>query len=651
MHLVSVSRMINLFAATGHINYAKSSRLYLQLMYQLPTEHPWLYRCFIEQGFHVVRRTSRYWAGLWTDLIIEQVMMRSIKSRGGITRGRGITETVRLQWIYSMHKCAGIHNAMTTITNSEHRTSEQHVDLGTSRSNRDFRDLSKIQEWFNHHKLRSLSSGLTATDGDGINCHNTEEVGRKIQKHLDNISVLEASIKKSEQVKSLNHLYPRIQVDKEKVQINPTLLFSRLIAIVQREEDMIPYFDYELTAIPTSLFKDHAMRKTTKAQLAKALMSNVQPSQRNTQIHHVLDGGALIHRVKWPKGATYSEIAKTYVSYVHQHYGHSCIIFDGYKQGPSIKDHEHQRRLKKTCADIQLGEFMQAHHNQQIFLSNENNKNQFILLLSKHLEADGNIADGDADTMIVTCVLQYAGQESEVNVVADDTDVLVLLMYHWKHNMADVYFLSEVKKNMMVWKIHDLVIKAGEIITSHLLFLHAWSGCDTTSATFGHGITSLLKRIKECKEIQQISSLMSEYSATAEQISKAGTRLFVITYGGKQEDSLNSLRYIKFMEMVSSSKASLDPQKLSPTERAAHFHSLRVHLQVIIWKKLSNNSLNPKQWGWKLEGSAFTSTMTDLNAAPDNLLKFVRCKCNGVNVSCHPKILVAPTCAPVVKMD
>ena len=224
--------MINLFAATGHINYAKSSRLYLQLMYQLSTEHPWLYRCFIEQGFHVVRRTSRYWAGLWTDLIIEQVMMRSIRSHGGLTRGRGITETVRLQWIYSMHKCAGIHNAMTTITNSEHRTSEQHVDLGTSRSNRDFRDLSKIQEWFNHHKLRSLSSGLTATDGDGINCHNTEEVGRKIQRHLDNISVLEASIKKSEQVKSLNHLYPGIQVDKEKVQINPTLLFSRLIAIV-----------------------------------------------------------------------------------------------------------------------------------------------------------------------------------------------------------------------------------------------------------------------------------------------------------------------------------------------------------------------------------------------------------------------------------
>ena len=141
-------------------------------------------------------------------------------------------------------------------------------------------------------------------------------------------SCLEASIKKSEQVKSLYHLYLGIQVDKEKVQINPTLLFSRLIAIVQREEDINLYFNYELTTIPTSLFKDYAMRKTAKAQLAKALLSNVQPSERNTQLHHVLDGGALIHRVKWQKGATYREIAKSYLSYVHQHYGRSCIIFD-----------------------------------------------------------------------------------------------------------------------------------------------------------------------------------------------------------------------------------------------------------------------------------------------------------------------------------
>ena len=120
--------------------------------------------------------------------------------------------------------------------------------------------------------------------------------------------------------------------------------------------------------------------------------------------------------------------------------------------------------------------------------------------------------------------------------------------------------------------------------------------------------------------------MISEPDMTVEQIGKGGIRLFVVMYGGKREDSLNSLRYAKFMEMISS-KTSLDPQKLPPTERAAHFHSLRVHLQVILWRKLRNDELDHKHWGWKLKGTVLTPVMTDLDAAPESLLKFVRCKC------------------------
>ena len=234
--------MMNLFAATGHINY-------------------------VEQGFHSVHRSSRYWVGLWTNLVIEQVMMQSIKSRGGLTRGRGMTETVRLQWIYSMHKCAGVHDAMTAITNLKHNTSDQHVELGISRYKRDFKDLCSIQEWFDQHepfdinepRLRSLSLSLIAAEGDGINCDKTEQIGAQIQKQLDNINVTEGSIKRIQQVQSLNHLLPGLKVDKKQVYINPTILFSMLIAIIQREEEISPYFDYELTVIPISLFKDNTI--------------------------------------------------------------------------------------------------------------------------------------------------------------------------------------------------------------------------------------------------------------------------------------------------------------------------------------------------------------------------------------------------------
>ena len=68
------------------------------------------------------------------------------------------------------------------------------------------------------------------------------------------------------------------------------------------------------------LFKDCAICKTKKAPLARFLTNDVQSSERNSQICHVLDDGALIHRIKWPKKATYRDAANVYVQYVHQHY-------------------------------------------------------------------------------------------------------------------------------------------------------------------------------------------------------------------------------------------------------------------------------------------------------------------------------------------
>ena len=59
--------------------------------------------------------------------------------------------------------------------------------------------------------------------------------------------------------------------------------------------------------------------------------------------------------------------------------------------------------------------------------------------------------------------------------------------------MGAIYFKSEAKK--MVWKIQDIIESTGELLTSHILFIHAWSGCDTTSATYGQGKTFYLKSL------------------------------------------------------------------------------------------------------------------------------------------------------------
>ena len=98
--------------------------IYLQQMEKLPDTHPIVHQQF-EPGLHVVRRSDRFWAGLSTDLFIEQVLMRSVKSNGDMTRGRGMTEMQRNVWLLSMPACAQINEAMQQLTGVQYSTSEQ----------------------------------------------------------------------------------------------------------------------------------------------------------------------------------------------------------------------------------------------------------------------------------------------------------------------------------------------------------------------------------------------------------------------------------------------------------------------------------------------------------------------------------------------
>ena len=91
----------------------------------------------------------------------------------------------------------------------------------------------------------------------------------------------------------------------------------------------------------------------------------------------------------------------------------------------------------------------------------------------------------------MSAALQYAVNiDNDIVVVAGDADILVLLMFHWKEGM-NIYMPAETpnKKDVdcQFWKIGNLVKEAGEVATSHILFVHAWSGCDFTSAIYGQG--------------------------------------------------------------------------------------------------------------------------------------------------------------------
>ena len=84
LHLLSVQEMLPYLAAAGHNLYIKSAYIYLSQMQNLNATYPDIYAHFM-RGHHVVHRSDRLWAGLSMDLAIEQVLMRSVKSTGGLT--------------------------------------------------------------------------------------------------------------------------------------------------------------------------------------------------------------------------------------------------------------------------------------------------------------------------------------------------------------------------------------------------------------------------------------------------------------------------------------------------------------------------------------------------------------------------------------
>lgn len=104
--------MMPFMAASGHNMYVKSLNIYLQKMRQLESTHPQVYKRFTEDVLQVVRRSNEYWAGLSSDLVIEQVLMQSIKTTGGLTHGRGMSETQHLVWVLSNPTTSEINTAM-----------------------------------------------------------------------------------------------------------------------------------------------------------------------------------------------------------------------------------------------------------------------------------------------------------------------------------------------------------------------------------------------------------------------------------------------------------------------------------------------------------------------------------------------------------
>ena len=636
LHLQAVREALPYLAASGHNLYAKSARIYLQSMVELETTHPDVYKAF-KDGYHVARRSDREWAGLSTDLMIEQVLMRSVKTSGGLTRGRGMTETQRLLWVMSMSACAEVNRALQELTGINYATGEQNKEMAEARKARDTKDTTMLVMALTDRNpfdecdaLFNIMTGVHASSA--VNVDTAKTIGENRMTFMNGQVVTGFVFRRSDQAITFA-TKTAVKIGSHQVVVDPQILFQRLIFASKQTNSTRDIFKYELCGRPAALFDENQLpRDPQKSVLAEAIWSRVNADMPEppTVVQYVLDGGALLHRLPWPGGSpTYREICLAYCNYVTRHYGNAKVVFDGY-DGASTKDAVHHRRSGgRVAKTVSFTDEMRATLNKDIFLTNKTNKQAFIKMLGDYLQLSGCDvlhATGDADLLIVQTAI-ISAESNDTILVGEDTDLIVLLCYYARDAIHDIFMLSQHKvatQKTRVWDMKHTIEKLGADICQDILFIHAICGCDTTSRLFGIGKGTSLKKYTSSANFRAQAVVFREDDASVEAIVDAGERAIVSLYSGKQSDTLDDLRYNKFCEKSASRSKHVQPQNLPPTSAAAKYHSMRVYLQVTKWKGLT---LRPEEWGWQIRDGEFTAIMTDLSAAPENLLKVISCSC------------------------
>lgn len=642
LHLACLAEMLYTFAATGHSNYAKGSRLKLELVLMYALKYKDVVNTFVHRGLHTVRYSTNEWSGIWSDMAIEQKFMKVCKTSGGLTGGRFRNkDSAHKMYCGILNHSSKINEVMGDKLKPPNLNTLKHKDTRLSNMKKDADAITRILMWLKDNDpfyqdrhadmLISLSTGLNSKDGV-INPEKVEEVGQSIQQSLDNGSFLSKFPSKM-RVKPLSHLTKTLKIKDKEVVIQSLKLFNRLIIISERELTVKDSLAYELTPLPMSLFLDtQYMRKTNKALLGNHIKKSVQKIDTRAQDiiinTTIVDGGWLLHQIHWNTGRTYGEIAKSYIGYLRSvSSSNLVVVFDGYRS--STKDHEHQRRRKNICNDIEVTPDKELLISKTKFLDNTSNKTLFINILVTFLrESDIEVRQSveDADTLIVKTALEFS-KNGVVNVITDDTDVLIVLVHHIATADNTVYLTASGSSH----DIESVYEKLTDKQKQCLLLTHSFSGCDTVSSIFGFGKVKFFNKICRNNIPETILDVLTSPNSSVQDVKDAGVKLFEFLYTStskvKRKLTLTELRYHKFTQMTA--KGVIRPEKLPPTKGAAEQHALRAYLQISDWMLLTPTSLDPTAFGWTKTDSGYKPIGSLNPIAPDELQKFICCGCEG----------------------
>lgn len=399
--------------------------------------------------------------------------------------------------------------------------------------------------------------------------------------------------------------------------------------IIAKSVSLQEAFEYPITTVPLAVATtDSTLRQSDKASLRNFLINecNSVSEEPPKNCSWFIDGLAAVRSLQ-PK-RTYREWLRSFLQFTKPPKDVEAIqvglINDTYK-ADSIKGGTRKER-GESGLKVKIDGFdqhMLQGNKWQEFLNSGQNKEELIQLLVKYMETGEGMSQlehpylvtaGDATfsvrhggiSLLYRCnheeadtrlVLHALLADSDVVVVAKDTDVLILLIWAYEQSNVGKKWYMKYDHNKYA-DINEICNFLGPKICRTLPAVHAITGCDTTSYLFKVGKFKVLKKLIQAERKTDLLTDLGKDESVSEMIlENAKEFVRTVLYTGKPKETYIETRIRLYQEMKMKSSMSLPPDPDSVIQVIK-----RAHYQVYFWRRCIeiNVEMIPfANYGWK----------------------------------------------------
>lgn len=688
LHMSCLQSMCSLFFCYDHPNYARYTTVYLLTLLNLPESHPGAEELLRHNGFSV-NRSAVPSSRNAVDITIEQTINRHAKSCGGIV-GFSRNHSAYYRWCMTRHARASYQQAAMARVDMDSQECTTHKDLRPSQITRSEEDTCKVTraienfinpfEVDNKDALYCLSSGAPVPKDVERDLLQGEKIGQEAHSTFVKERLIEKTKSFNAPIKRLNlKTFAKLaksatvtgKSKKSKQIIAERNVFGQLVLLaLEHDISLERALSFPLGPVPWSLATaDGAPTKTDKSKLMHFLEKNVNTAEAPTTLtstSYIIDGNALLH-AQMSLPTTFGELAENIFRQLPK-VQRVDFVTDSYHY-MSIKGIERERRGASE-AHIIKGALTKVPRDWKTFLSNDENKKRLTKFLLDEWKSDkyaNNLKDRnvlfvcgrncvslsssdgrtttaediealrssqeEADTRIVLHCLHIASHsthETTIIVRSPDTDVFILLLTFTQELQQNILFDTGVGNKRRLIDVQSVIRDVGKDICMALPAIHAFTGCDTTSAFVRKGKLMPLKIVLNQPDFLPVFLTLGRSIDVDEQTYRKLENFTCLLYKGVVTDDINKLRHEKYLERFSvksggvlSSYTGVDMSLLPPCHRSLRMHIKRANYQALIWYQADHPNPNipqPEEHGWRIASGQLEINWTDGDLMPQDLV-------------------------------